>query len=124
MAQLEDSDVDLKQSFKEILYTTSFSKALAGRIDNELEDAIHLVVTVTSTMPKLDRLLSLNCFILDERDDPNDIFQVVIESTKTVQNLKEAILTQRRFRVMPVDVRDLRLWSKIIPVDSNIQTSR
>ena len=72
-------------------------------------------------MPKLDRLLSLNCFILDERDDPNDIFQVVIESTKTVQNLKEAILTQRRFRDMPVDVKDLRLWSKIIPIDSNFK---
>ena len=59
--------------------------------------------------------LALNCFILDDSDDcddPNRIFEVMIESTLSVSALKEAI---KKKMDITVPANRLRLWKASCP---------
>ena len=68
-------------------------------------------------VPVLDptQLLSLNCFVLG--DDPDRMFVVEIEKTKSVSILKKLIKEENPSSLGNVDVKNIDLWQTSYLID-------
>jgi len=62
-------------------------------------------------------LLSVNCFILGDDQDPDRVLVIKTRAAETVSELKDLIKEKRSVQLSNADASDLELWKASFPAD-------